>query len=170
MSTVVNAVTLVREHIEGEHGAFICLLASFILWGLALLASTLLGRKIVPARGGGGIFNRRTTAASTPTGIATEEPGVRRSSFDLERAAHRFIFGQFFAISVSEDLYGVSRWAKILTWLAFTVGALYLLLRSVLHRSGKLSDMVTRAVDFVFMLALLILWTAIVSIAFDKRW
>lgn len=167
MSTVVNAVTLVREHIEGERSAWTGTFATFLLWGLALLASTLIGRKIVPARGTG-LFGRRqstTTAATT-----AEEPGTRRSTFDLERAAHRIIFGQFLSVSINEHLYGVRKSIGIISWIVFAVGAFYLIVRSVAHRSGKLTDTITRGLDFVFMLIFLILFTIMWSIAFSTRW
>jgi len=167
MSTVVNAVTLVREHIIGEKSAWTATFATFLLWGLALLASTLIGRKIVPARGTG-LFGGRantTTAAAT-----TEEPGVRRSSFDLERAAHRIIFGQFLSVSINEHLYGVRKSTAVISWIVFAVGAFYLIVRSVAHRTGKLSDAITRVIDFVFMGIFLILFVIMWSIAFSTRW
>jgi hypothetical protein len=171
MSTVVNAVTLVREHIEGERGAWTAVFATFLLWGLALLASTLLGRKIVPAQQGAGLFGRRNANATTSAATtATGEPGVRRSSFDLERAAHRIIFGQFLSVSINEHLYGVRYSIKVISWIVFSLGLFYLILRAAVHRTGKLTDTITRILDFLFMLAFLILWTLMFSIAFATRW
>lgn len=170
MSTVVNAVTLVREHIAGEKGAVAAVFGTFLLWGLALLASTLLGKKIVPVQRGGGLFGRRTNNTATGAATAVEDAGVRRSSFDLERAAHRLAFGQFVSVSINEHLYGVHRSIRILAWIVFALGAFYLLLRTVAHRSGKLSDAITRVIDFIFMAIFVILWTSMWSIAIDERW
>jgi len=171
MSDVINAVTLVREHIEGERGAAVATFATFLLWGLALLSSTLIGRKIAPAQRGTGLFGRRnTTTTANADNTVTGEPGVRRSTFDLERAAHRIIFGQFVAFSFNEHLYGVRHSIKVISWIVFALGVLYLLLRTVVHRSGKLTEAITRVVDFVFMGSFLILWVTAISIAFSTRW
>ena len=156
-----SQVTLLKPHIEGERGAFISVFATFFLWGVALLFSTLFGHKLRA--------KTRTTGTVTAPDVNTDVDH-RRTAFDLERAAHRIFFGQFVAVTINQLLYGVRRSVKILAWIVFALAVLYLTLRTVLSHLGRLSSKATRPLDFLFMLAFLILWTSMISIAFDTRW
>jgi hypothetical protein len=161
MSSPIQEITLLKSHIEGERSAFIAVFATFFLWGLALLFSTLFGHKLRA--------KNRTTGTATAADVGTEV-NHPRTAFDLERAAHRIFFGQFVAVAINEMLYGVRRSVKILAWVVFSLAVLYLATRTVLSHLGRLSGTATRPLDFLFMATFLILWTAMISIAFDTRW
>ena len=159
-------LTLLKENIEGEKSAWIATFTTLLMWLLALLLSSALG---------GTFFKRRPAAtpasALTSNAVNTTTSQPVKSKFDLERAARLIFLGLFSSVAVNQMLYGVTRTVAVLAWISFAVGALYLLIRTVLHKRGVGSaGMLHRVIDVVALLTLAVLYTAMWSVAFDTRW
>jgi hypothetical protein len=155
-------LTLLKQNIEGEKSAWIATFCMLLLWWLALLLSSALG---------GSFFRHRTNTVTQGTATSPSNTEIVKHKFDLERAARLIFLGLFSSVVINEILYGATKAVAVLAWIAFAVAAVYLVLRTILHRRAVgSSGMLHRLVDIVFLGTLAGLFTAMWSIAFHMRW
>jgi uncharacterized membrane protein len=153
-------ITVVKDNILGQKSAWAATFATFLLWGVTLLVTALLG---------GNLIKRR--AASDGADVTPPAAAVApKSKFDAERMAERLFLGLFASVLVNDLWYGVRRSVGVIAWIVFALSALYLLVRGVLHHQGRPQGVVHKAVTALFLVPIFILWITMWSIAWDNRW
>jgi hypothetical protein len=159
-------LTLLKENIEGEKSAFIATFSTFLLWLLTLLLSSALGGTFLKHRA-----VDRTAATHQGNASSTTTTPQVKSKFDLERAARLIFLGLFSSVAVNHMLYGVTRTIAVLSWIAFAITVVYLVVRTALHRRSVGSPgLLHRLVDLAALGSLAVIFTAMWSVAFHVRW